>query len=40
MLWEQAGTIFCLLQLDLPFSVLLGGGIDMAETFFTLGWEL
>lgn len=36
----QAGTILFLLQLVLPFSVLLGGGIDVAETFLTLGWEL
>lgn len=36
----QAGTILFLLQLDLSFSVFLGGGIDMTETFLTLGWEL
>lgn len=40
MLRGQAGTILFLLQLDLPFSVFLGGGIDMTETFLTLGWEL
>lgn len=40
MLRGQAGTILFLVQLVVPFSVLLGGGIDMAETFLTLGWEL
>jgi len=39
-LQEQAGIILFFLQLELPFSVSLGGGTAVAETSLTWGWEL